>query len=76
VSANARPWADVAIDGKSGGQTPISNLQVPIGVHEVVFRHPRLGERRQTVVVKAGPPPAPLARFATRIESGQVMVEL
>ena len=26
--------------------------------------------------VKDGPPPAPLARFATRIESGQVMVEL
>jgi len=27
-------------------------------------------------VVKAGPPPAPLARFSTRIESGQVMVEI
>ena len=27
-------------------------------------------------VVMAGPPPAPLARFPTRIESGQVMVEL
>ena len=26
--------------------------------------------------VKAGPPPAPLARFPTRIESGQVMVQL
>jgi PEGA domain len=51
VSANASPWADVAIDGKSVGQTPISNLQVPIGTHEVVFRHPRLGERRQTVTV-------------------------
>jgi len=50
VSANARPWAEVAIDGKSVGQTPISNLEVPIGVHEVVFRHPRLGERRQRSV--------------------------
>jgi len=56
VSANARPWADVAIDGKSVGQTPISNLQVPIGVHEVVFRHPRLGERRQTVTVTVNGP--------------------
>jgi Rieske Fe-S protein len=27
-------------------------------------------------VVTAGPPPAPLAKFPTRIESGQVMVEL
>jgi hypothetical protein len=56
VSANARPWADVAIDGKSVGQTPISNLQVPIGIHEVVFRHPRLGERRQTVTVTMNGP--------------------
>lgn len=56
VSVNARPWADVAIDGKSVGQTPISNLQVPIGVHEVVFRHPRLGERRQTVTVTMSGP--------------------
>ena len=56
VSANARPWADVTIDGKSVGQTPISNLQVPIGVHEVVFRHPRLGERRQTVTVTMNGP--------------------
>ena len=56
VSANARPWADVAIDGKSVGQTPISNLQVPIGMHEVVFRHPRLGERRQTVTVTMNGP--------------------
>ena len=56
VSVNARPWADVAIDGKSVGQTPISNLEVPIGVHEVVFRHPRLGERRQTVTVTMSGP--------------------
>jgi hypothetical protein len=56
VSANARPWADVAIDGKSVGQTPISNLEVPIGTHEVVFRHPRLGERRQTVTVTMNGP--------------------
>src|SRR5262245_48965414 len=34
------------------------------------------GKFDRTGVVKAGPPPAPLARFPTRIESGQVMVEL
>jgi hypothetical protein len=51
VSVNARPWADVSIDGKPMGETPIANVAVPIGTHEVVFRHPQLGERRQTVVV-------------------------
>ena len=51
VSANARPWADVIIDGVNAGQTPLANLQVAIGSHEVVFRHPQLGEQKQTVVV-------------------------
>ncbi len=52
VSINAAPWAEVTIDGTPAGQTPLANLSLPIGTHEVVFRHPQLGERRQTVVVK------------------------
>ncbi|OFW28328.1 MAG: hypothetical protein A3G76_02880 [Acidobacteria bacterium RIFCSPLOWO2_12_FULL_65_11] len=56
VSANARPWADVLVDGTSVGQTPIANLALPIGTHQVVFRHPQLGERRETVVVNAKGP--------------------
>ena len=56
VSINARPWADVSVDGSSAGQTPIANLQVGIGTHELLFRHPQLGERRQTVVVTAKGP--------------------
>ena len=51
VSVNARPWADVSLDGASLGQTPISNLLVAVGTHEMVFRHPQLGERRQSVIV-------------------------
>jgi PEGA domain len=52
ISINAVPWADVLIDGKSVGQTPIANFSVPIGAHEIVFRHPQFGERTQTAVVK------------------------
>ena len=49
---NARPWADVSLDGASLGQTPISNLQVAWSYHDkMVFRHPQLGERRQSVTV-------------------------
>jgi hypothetical protein len=51
VSVNAKPWADVIVDGAAVGQTPLSNLIIGIGTHEVVFRHPKLGERRETVVV-------------------------
>lgn len=51
VSVNARPWAEVTLDGDNLGQTPIANLEVAIGSHEVVFQHPQFGERKQTVVV-------------------------
>jgi hypothetical protein len=51
VSVNARPWAEIVLDGNSIGQTPLANVLVSIGMHEVVFRHPQLGERKQTVAV-------------------------
>ncbi|MEZ5318521.1 MAG: PEGA domain-containing protein [Vicinamibacterales bacterium] len=56
LSINALPWAEVTIDGRPAGTTPLANLAVPIGRHEVVWRHPQLGERRQTVVVTARTP--------------------
>jgi hypothetical protein len=56
ISVNARPWADVSIDGNEVGQTPIANLAVPIGPHQVIFRHPQFGERRQTIVVTSKGP--------------------
>lgn len=52
VSINAVPWADVEINGKTAGETPLANLSLPIGTHEIVFRHPELGMRKQTVIVK------------------------
>jgi hypothetical protein len=51
LNVNARPWADVFIDGKSVGQTPIGNLSLAIGTYELAFRHPDFGERRQTVTL-------------------------
>ena len=56
VSVNARPWADVTLDGNSVGQTPLSNLSVTVGTHELVFRNPQFAERRQTIVVTAKGP--------------------
>jgi hypothetical protein len=53
VSINAVPWADVWIDGNPAGQTPLANVSIPIGEHQITFRHPQLGEQRQTALVKA-----------------------
>jgi len=51
VHINAVPWAEVWMDGQRIGETPIGNLQAPIGSRELVFRHPDLGERRAAVLV-------------------------
>jgi hypothetical protein len=51
ININAAPWAEVWIDGKRAGETPIGNLPISIGPHEIVFRHPQLGEKRQAVSV-------------------------
>lgn len=56
LSVNAQPWAEVTLDGQPKGDTPLANLSVPVGEHELVFRHPELGERRQTVIVRADQP--------------------
>lgn len=56
LSVNATPWAEVSIDGRAYGATPIGNIALPIGAHDVVWRHPTLGERRQSVLIKAGAP--------------------
>jgi hypothetical protein len=51
LSINAVPWADVWVDTQHVGETPIGNFAVPIGSHQVIFRHPSLGERRERVTV-------------------------
>ena len=53
VSINAVPWADVWVDGKPVGQTPIANLSLSIGPHEILFRHPSFPDQRSTWMVKA-----------------------
>ena len=51
---NALPWAEVSIGTRQLGETPIANVSLPLGTHELVFRHPELGEQRKTVVVSVG----------------------
>jgi hypothetical protein len=56
LSINAKPWAEVWVDGERVGETPIGTLMRPIGRHEVVLRHPELGERRVSVTVSLAQP--------------------
>jgi hypothetical protein len=47
----AQPWANVWIDGQPLGRTPVVSIAVAIGTHDVLWRHPDLGERRQQIEV-------------------------
>src|SRR5262249_35859239 len=54
VQINARPWAEVSIEGPQGkdlGQTPLSNVTVPVG-GSLVFRNPSFPEKRYRVTSK------------------------
>ena len=63
VNLNAVPWAEVWIDGKKAGETPLANLTLPLGNREIIFRHPELGERRTMTRVAAGAPTAVTVDF-------------
>jgi len=54
LNINAQPWAAVWLDGNSVGETPLGDLSVVPGEHEILFRHPQLGERRERAIVRSG----------------------
>jgi hypothetical protein len=56
VHLNATPWAEVWVDGAKVGETPIGNLSLTIGPHEIVFKHPELGEQAHAATVTAAAP--------------------
>lgn len=56
LSANARPWAEVVIDGTSAGQTPLADVPIRVGNHQVVFKHPQFGEQTQAIRVTVNGP--------------------
>jgi hypothetical protein len=63
LALNANPWAEVWVDGEKVGETPIGNVPVSIGTHDVLFRHPQLGEQRHTVTVTLAGPARVSAEF-------------
>jgi hypothetical protein len=56
LALNAVPWAEVWVDGEKVGETPIGDLKVSVGPHEILFRHPDLGEQRHAITVTAASP--------------------
>lgn len=56
VQLNALPWAEVTVDGRALGETPLANVPLALGTHRVVFHHPDLGDHVESLTVRAGGP--------------------
>jgi hypothetical protein len=67
ISINAKPWAEAFVDGERVGETPIGTLMRTIGRHEIVLRHPELGERRVPLLVTMAQP----ARVSVDFKAGK-----
>lgn len=67
ISINAKPWAEAWVDGERVGETPIGTLMRTIGRHEIVLRHPELGERRVPLLVTMAQP----ARVSVDFKAGK-----
>ncbi len=50
----ATPWADVSVDGRRIGQTPMGRVRVTPGAHSVLFSHPDYGSADREVDVASG----------------------
>lgn len=54
LTVNARPWAEVEVDGRMVGRTPVRMLGLRPGRHRVVLSHPELGRHTYTVIIRSG----------------------
>jgi serine/threonine protein kinase len=54
LSVNALPWAEVSIDGKNQGTTPLRKIKLRAGVHRVELSCPPLG-RTRTLSIELSP---------------------
>ncbi|HJZ88554.1 MAG TPA: serine/threonine-protein kinase [Polyangia bacterium] len=50
LTVSADPWAYVSVDGKRRGTTPLQELALPPGAHEITFENPPLGASRTRLV--------------------------
>lgn len=50
LALEATPWAEVSVDGKRVGDTPLGNVSTLAGVHTVLFKNPETGKSVKRVV--------------------------
>ena len=69
-TSDTNQQTEVFLDDRPLGPTPLRNVQVSLGMHEVLFRHAKWGEQRYTILVSLGSP----ARLHAVMEQKQITV--
>jgi hypothetical protein len=54
LELKVKPWADVSVDGKARGKTPLPKMTLSPGAHTVVLSHPDFEPLKRMVDVKSG----------------------
>jgi serine/threonine protein kinase len=54
LQLGVKPWAEVVVDGRVIGTTPLDKVTLDPGSHVVVLRHPAYEELRRTVAIPPG----------------------
>jgi CheY-like chemotaxis protein len=54
VRLNVPDGVEIRVDGQAIGLTPMPDLSMTVGTHEIVAAHPAMGERRATIDVRNG----------------------
>jgi len=55
LNLDASPWANITLDGRSLGETPLANVRVSAGAHLIVATNPENGKSvRRSITVVAG----------------------
>ena len=64
------PWADVTVDGRAVGMTPLAQIPLPPGSHSVVLTHPEYQPFTRKVEIRPGETTTIRLDFADRRRSG------
>lgn len=54
LSLNVFPWADVKLNGKNIGKTPIKDIKIPAGKCTLILEHPDYESKKISFTVKKG----------------------
>ena len=54
LQIGVRPWAQVTVDGKDVGTTPLDRIELPAGRHRVALRHPAYQVVEKDLVITEG----------------------